>query len=171
MLTYRRQLSPKLGLHSTLIGWAALAAAVLTPFQSQACVCGCSVFDVGTSAMFPDSQGGMAFLEYDYQDQNQNWSGTAKAPASHNDDKEIRTHFVTAGFQYMFNSRWGMQLEVPYVNRTFKTFNGTEIGALNWGQLGDIRLKGIYTGFCDDLSTGVIFGLKVPSGSFTFNDP
>ena len=32
----------------------------------------------------------MGFLNYDYQDQNQNWSGNSTAPAANNGDKEIR---------------------------------------------------------------------------------
>jgi hypothetical protein len=36
--------------------------------------------------------------------------------------------------------------------------------------LGDIRLKGIYTGFSPDLSSGLTFGLKLPTGSYTHND-
>ena len=53
--------------------------------------------------MFPSDQGGMVFLQYGYQDQNRNWSGTSQAPVDNNDDKEIQTHFVTFGLQYMFN--------------------------------------------------------------------
>jgi len=33
--------------------------------------------------------------------------------------------------------------------------------------LSDIRVMGMYTGFEPDLSTGVMFGLKLPTGSFT----
>ncbi len=39
--------------------------------------------------------------------QNKNWSGTSKAPAANNDDKDIRSNFYTAGVQYMFNRDWG----------------------------------------------------------------
>ena len=49
----------------------------------------------------------MALLQYDYQDQNRNWSGTSQAPAANNGDKEIETHFITAGLQYMFNAELG----------------------------------------------------------------
>jgi hypothetical protein len=35
----------------------------------------------------------------------------------------------------------------------------------NWTGLGDIRLKGIYTGFSEDLSSGLTFGVKLPTGS------
>ena len=69
--------------------------------------------------MFPGGPGGMAFLQYDYQDQDRNWSGTSQAPAANNPDKEIATHFVTAGMQYMFNGSWGARLEVPYDYRSF----------------------------------------------------
>jgi hypothetical protein len=158
---------------SRSMGFATLLAAALAPSASWACACGCGIFDVGTSSMFPTGPGGMAFLQYDYQDQNQNWSGTSRAPAANNADKAIQTSFVTAGLQYMFNSDWGLMVEVPYVNRTFTTTggaSGNDQVTLNWGDLGDIRVKGIYTGFSPDLSTGVTFGFKLPSGNYTYND-
>ncbi len=137
---------------------------VLLPSMGWACACGCGVFDVGTSAMFPNSTGGMAYVNYDYQDQNHNWSGTSQAPAENNDDKRIQTHFVTTGVQYLFNRSWGASLEIPYANRNFSTAGNTPV---NLSGLGDIRIKGLYTGLSEDLSTGITLGLKVPSGSFT----
>ena len=98
-----------------------LLAGILAPGVVHACACGCGVFDVATSSMFPNGAGGMAYLQYDFQDQDRNWSGTSQAPAANNPDKQIETDFFTAGFQYMFNSSWGVQLEVPYDYRTFKT--------------------------------------------------
>ena len=113
----------------------------------------------------------MAFLQYDYQDQNQNWSGTSTAPAANNGDKEIETDFATLGLQYMFNQKWGAQLEVPFDYRSFKTdLGGGDIVTRNWSQLGDIRLEGIYTGFFADQSVGVTFGVKLPTGDFS-HDP
>ncbi len=82
---------------------SSLLAGILTPGIVHACACGCGVFDVGTSSMFPEGAGGTAFLQFDYQDQNHNWSGTSQAPDANNDDKEIKTYFTTLGFQYMFN--------------------------------------------------------------------
>jgi hypothetical protein len=147
-----------------------LLAGILAPGVVHACACGCGVFDVGTSSMFPDGQGGMAFLQYDYSDQNRNWSGTSEAPAANNGDKEIATDFITAGLQYLFNPSWGVQVEVPYDYRSFKTTSnapGNPITTVNWGALGDIRLEGIYTGFFADQSAGVTFGLKLPTGDWT----
>ena len=142
-----------------------LLAATLAPSVGWACACGCGVFDVGTSSMFPNGAGGMAFLQYDYQDQNRNWSGTSQAPSGNNDDKEIRTDFVTAGLQYMFNTSWGVQAQVPFAYRYFKTADGST----TWGSLGDIRVEGIYTGFLADLSAGVTFGVKLPTGNDNYN--
>ena len=146
-------------------------SAILAPAAARACACGCGIFDVGTSSMFPAKPGGMMFLDYNYQDQNRNWSGSSRAPAANNDDKEIRTHFITFGAQYLFNRNWGLQLEVPLVNRYFKKRGDAgDIVSRNWTDLGDLRLKGIYTGFSEDLSTGVTFGFKLPSGNFR-HDP
>ena len=146
-----------------------LLAGILTPSAAFACACGCGVFDVATSSMLPMGAVGMAFINYDYQDQNQNWSGNSSAPATNNGDKEIETHFATVGLQYMFNRSWGAQLELPVWNRTFTTDlnfgNGApQIVSKHWTGLGDIRLKGIYTGFSEDLSSGVTFGVKLPTG-------
>jgi len=121
--------------------------------------------------MLPKGQGGMVFVQYAYQDQHRNWRGTSQAPAVNNDDKQIETDFVTFGLQYMFNDKWGAQLEVPFDYRHFKADVGTgNIATHNWSQLGDIRIEGIYTGFFADLSAGVTFGLKLPTGSYT-EDP
>src|ERR1700690_2887080 len=147
-----------------------LLAGILAPGVVHACACGCGVFDVGTSSMFPQGEGGMAFLQYDYQDQNRNWDGTSQAKEANNDDKEISTDFVTLVLQYMFNTSWGVQVEVPYDFRSFRSKDdGGDIVTRNWEQLGDVRVEGIYTGFFADQSAGVTFGVKLPTGDFKFD--
>ena len=147
-----------------------LLAGVLAPGAAFGCACGCGIFEVGTSSMFPSGEGGMAFVNYDFQDQNQNWSKNSKASGFNNGDKEIRTSFVTPGVQYMFNRSWGVQGEIPVAYRYFKTLDDAgKTASTSWGSLGDIRLEGIYTGFSEDLSTGVTFGLKLPTGNDNYN--
>jgi hypothetical protein len=143
----------------------------LAPSAGWACACGCGVFDVGTSSMLPQSAGGMAFVEFDFQDQGRNWSNTGPAPTVDNGDRQIRTDFTTYGLQYMFNRSWGFQVEVPYDFRDFKTLgaNGLVV-PLKWSTLGDIRLEGIFTGFSEDMSSGLNFGVKLPTGSDSHND-
>jgi hypothetical protein len=153
-----------------LLGLVSTLATVIAPNAAHACACGCGVFDVATSSMFPSGEGGMAFVTDDYQDQNRNWSNSSQAPAANNGDKEIQTDFVSVGLQYMFNRSWGAQIEIPSAYRSFTTVSsapGNPVTAIRWWSLGDIRLKGIYTGFSEDLSSGITFGLKLPTGSYT----
>jgi hypothetical protein len=148
---------------------AAFALSLAASTQALACACGCAVFDVGTSSLLPSGPGGTAFLEYDFLDQNTNWSGTSRAPAADNDDKEIRSNFLLAGTQYMFDSSWGVMAEVPYTDRYFRTQEASgDIASFDHGALGDIRLMGVYSGFSPDMSTGVIFGVKLPTGDHTY---
>lgn len=152
-----------------------LLAVMAVPGMAHACACGCGVFDVATSSMIPNGQGGMAWVQYGYQDQNRNWSGTSQASSADNGDKEIETHFFTLGAQYMINDQWGAQIELPVWNRKFTTDLNfptppANIVSHSWTGLGDIRVEGIYTGFFADLSAGVTFGLKLPTGSYS-EDP
>ena len=148
----------------------ALLTATLMPSTGWACACGCDVFDVGTSSMFPNHTGGMVFVNYDFQDQNQNWSGTSTAPRSDNSDREIKTSFTDVGLQYLFNSSWGIQVEVPYDFRSFTTkTDAGKLATVQWNQFGDVRIQGLYTGFSPDLSAGVNLGVKLPTGDFKFD--
>lgn len=116
--------------------------------------------------MFPSGAGGLFYLEADFMDQNTNWSGTSRADPADNADKGIRTAFYTAGLQYMVNRSWGLSMDVPYWSRRFTTADpdtGT-VASFQHSALGDIRIRGLYTGFSQDLSTGITFGLKLPTG-------
>ena len=147
-------------------------AMVLHPGTVMGCACGCGIFDVGSSQMLPNKPGGMLTLEYDFQNQYHNWSGSSSAPSANNDDKVIRTSFVTVGLLYMFNRSWGMSLDVPFANRYFQTAgNAGDLVSTSWNALGDIRVKGIYTGFSPDLSTGLEFGLRLPTGNWEYSAP
>ncbi|HEV2561027.1 MAG TPA: hypothetical protein VGT78_02695 [Rhizomicrobium sp.] len=140
-------------------------ALALVPGQALACACGCSIFDVGTSSLIPSGPGGTAFLEYDFLDQTQNWSGNSRAPAANNDDKHISSNFFVAGAQYMFGDDWGAMAQLPYTQRYFRT---EDQGAFRHAALGDVRIMGTYSGFSPDMSQGVIFGMKLPTGDHSY---
>ena len=112
------------------------------------------------------------FFEYDFMNQNHNWSGNSKAPLADNDDKQIRSHFYTAGVQYMFSRQWGVMLDLPYTERFFKTtddMTGDVVGFTH-AAVGDIRIQALYSGFSSDMSTGLSLGFKLPSGGFGDTD-
>lgn len=151
-----------------LLAAAVLAAAV--PPSAFACACGCGVFDVGTSALLPTHPGGFAYVEYDHLNQNKNWSGARRASDDANPDKQVRTEMFTGGVQYMFDRTWGYMVDVPVWARHFTATNPNgAIGGFDHAGIGDVRARGIYTGFSGDLSAGLTFGLKLPTGSF--NNP
>ena len=141
------------------------------PGLSLACACGCGVFDVGTSSMYASHTGGMGFVEYDYLDQSHNRSGTDSAPAADNDDKAIRSTFLTLGGQYQFTRSWGATAEVPYWHRYLKTTDETSGGLVEYtnSAVGDIRIKASYTGMSADMSSGLTVGVKLANGDS--NDP
>ena len=117
--------------------------------------------------------GSHGLVDYDYQDQDHNWSGSSEAPDADNSDKDIRTSWETFGYQDMFDRSWGIRLEIPYEERHFVTVSnapGGPLTDLNFSGFGDIRIEGIYTGFSPDLSSGLTFGLKLPTGSYTTNN-
>ena len=111
----------------------------------------------------------MLYAEFDSMNQNVNWSGGARSPAADNPDKDIRTDFYTVGARYMVNRAWGVQVDLPYWQRDFTTAavaGGAE--TFRHGALADVRIRGLYTGFSGDLSTGLSFGLKLPTGDATY---
>jgi hypothetical protein len=143
----------------------AAMAAVVGASPASACACGCGNFEIGN--LFPNQQGAAVFAEYDFMDQSRNWSGGSQAPAGDNEDKDIRTDFVTLGGQYLFASGFGARLEVPFWNRHFATTESGSYEAVDNAALGDIRLTAVYSGFLEDRSTGVTVGVKFASGDFT----
>lgn len=132
--------------------------------QALACACGCGVFNVGTSSLIPNCQGGIAFLQYDYMNQTRNWHKDDNS-SGHNHDKRIETQTITAGAQYMFNREWGAAVRIPYMTRYVENQpHGGGTFYTKHSDVGDIRINGIYSGFFDDMSTGITFGLKLPTG-------
>ncbi len=69
----------------------------------------------------------------------------------------------------MFNRDWGFMAKVPYTTRTFHTQEdpADPVSVFKDYSVGDAEIMGMYTGFDKDMSTGVFFGLKLPTGDFT----
>jgi hypothetical protein len=149
---------------------AAFAAYTFTTTTANACACGCSVFDVG-GGLLPqeDDHGGRVWFEYWGSNQTQNYIGSSKAPASVNFDKQLNTNWYSVGAMYMLNREWGFMVRVPYANRTLTTDTGppTGVESFNAKSFGDVEVMGIYTGFFKDMSTGIMYGVKLPTGTFT----
>ncbi len=157
-----------------------LLAIVLVPADALACACGCGIFDVGANVlagMPTDSENGISvWFRYGYMNQNENWEGTSRAPASDNGDKEINTSFYTVGGEYMINADWTVMAELPVFARHLTTTDdasGSVTGIPNsvytgkLTSLGDLELSALYTGLSPDMSSGLSFGVKLPTGDDT----
>ena len=144
-----------------------VAGVLSIPAITFACACGCNVFTVGARWSMPTSSGFGAFLQYNYMDQAKNWGNWQSASPDSNSDQEIRTHFYTLGLQFMANRDWGIMVEAPVWNRYFRTIDDDgNLASATHTSIGDVRLMGMYTGLSEDMSTGLQFGLKLPTGSF-----
>ena len=139
-----------------------------SPSKLHACACGCGVFDTGTLWNFPTGPGGMVYSEYAFSSQSHNWNNLGPSASANNDDKIIQTSWMIAGFQYFWNSDWGVELQVPTASRIFghTSDDGSTIVNNNWYTLGDMRLIGYYTGLLKNMNTGLQFGLKLPTGTW-----
>lgn len=156
---------------------SALVALCLFPRDADACACGCGVFDVGlgTLTSMPNSSSGVSvWFRYDYMDQDRNWERGAGASASENDDKMINTSFYTIGGEYQINSSWLVTAELPIFARSLTTTDDGTVfgpaGSIYTGRLtalGDMQIAATYTGFSPDQSSGLMFGVKLPTGNDT----
>jgi hypothetical protein len=114
--------------------------------------------------------GGRVFLEFWSGNQTQNYVGSSQAASALNTDKQIVTQWYNVGFSYNFNRDWGVMVRIPTVNRSLTTDTQNPafgIATFNSKDIGDIEIMGTYTGFFKDMSTGIMFGVKLPTGTFT----
>ncbi len=69
----------------------------------------------------------------------------------------------------MFYRDWGLMMEVPYWIRDYKgAYNNDNIQLHDNNSIGDIRIEGMDTEISEDMSTGLLMGVKVPSGDWSF---
>jgi hypothetical protein len=143
------------------------AVALASPSQASGCACGCSVYFVGTRWMMVTSPGTRLFFQYSYLDQSQNWSGLQRASSDLNSDKLITTSFYTLGMQCMVDRDWGLMVSVPVWDRYRSGIDDDgNAFSVRHRSIGDAKVMGMYTGFSDDMSTALSFGLKLPTGRF-----
>ena len=151
-----------------------LALAVSVPSSAVlACAsCGCSLSSEWESQGLSSGPGLRFDLRYDYLNQNQVRSGTGKVSNwpldGHEQEVSTANKYFTASVDYSWNSNWGVNLQLPYIDRTHVTnLDGTGTGTSHSQSLGDVKVIGRYTGFSDAHDSGVQFGVKLPTGSYT----
>ena len=139
--------------------------------QAMACAsCGCSLSTDWQGQGITSSQGLHLDLRYDLVNQNQMRSGTGTAATSSATEQELytRNHYTTVGIDYNWSETWGIQLQLPVIDREHATngADGSTWSASHTQSLGDIKVVMRYASLENDI-LGLQFGLKLPTGSFT----
>ena len=149
-----------------------VTASVFATGSALACAsCGCSLSsDWGTQGV--SSGEGLRFdLRYDYLNQNQMRSGTRTAVSTGEQELYTKNNYLAATVDYNWNEDWGVNVQLPYIDRSHATNGDPTAPALSTSKtqsLGDVKVIGRYSGFGDG-TVGLQFGLKLPTGSHTQN--
>lgn len=159
----------------------------LTATQANACAsCGCTLNTDWENLNPSGSSGFKLDVRYDYLDQDQLRSGThtispvAASQVVNNGDpqeveKDTRNHYLTLSGDYSVKSGWGVNVQVPYIFRSHSTL-GTASDGITAGaggeqydsktsNFGDLKIIGRYQGFTPQHNLGLLFGVKLPTGS------
>jgi hypothetical protein len=162
---------------------------LLASTNAGACAsCGCTLSSDWASQQFSYTPGLKLDLRYDYLNQDQLRSGTrtispnaASQIVNNGNPQEVekytRNNYLTLGIDYSKSRDWGVNVQVPYIDRLHSTLGTASDGFTpghGGGQydshtrsLGDVRVIGRYQGFTPQCNFGVLYGLKLPTGSHT----
>ncbi len=159
------------------ITFLAASIALLFPTAAAfACAsCGCSLSSDWDSQGLSSGPGFRFDLRYDFLNQNQIRSGTGKVSSwpvdGHEQELYTKNRYLTASVDYSASPNWGINLQLPYIDRSHATnsfaFDGSDAGTSHTHSLGDIKLIGRYTGLSEEKNFGIQFGVKLPTGKHT----
>ena len=180
--TFMRQMS-----HIVLVFSLALVSILLTSADAGACAsCGCTLSSDWASQQFSYTPGLKLDLRYDYLNQDQLRSGSktispqaASQIVNNGNPQEVekytRNNYFTLGIDYSTTRDWGVNVQVPYIDRQHSTLGTASDGitpGVGGGQydshtrnLGDVKVVGRYQGFTPQCNFGVLYGVKLPTGS------
>jgi len=166
----------------------ALAIASLSSSALACASCGCTLSSDWESQGFTTQSGWKVDFRYDYLNQNQLRSGrssisplsASQRTTSTGDAQEVekysRNNYLTLGLDYTVNASWGVNLQLPWIDRSHRTLGtdspdgitpGNDAYDSKTSSLGDIKVIGRYQGFSEQHNFGVSFGFKLPTGSHT----
>lgn len=168
--------------HFTLSRMLPVLALASVSTSVLACAsCGCTLSSDWDSQGFTTQTGLRLDVRYDYLNQDQLRSGKGQASAAavgasgQEVEKFTRNNYLTVGVDYTFSPEWGVNVQMPWINRNHATLGTGSDGsapadgayASSTSSLGDVKIVGRYQGFTPQRNFGVMFGLKLPTGSHT----
>lgn len=146
--------------------------------------CGCTLNSDWSSQGISSGEGTRFDIRFDYFKQSDYRHGTSSVSRSNIpvgtevQDTTINRN-LTLGLDHSFNQDWAINLLLPIFNRSHGTYGedgdypdpAALITSSSKG-IGDLRVTGRYQGLSADRSSGITFGLKLPTGETndTLND-
>ena len=191
---FKRHLIHQAGNISAAISLA-LAMVLLQSADARGCAsCGCTLSSDWENLQFSTAPGLKIDLRYDFINQDELWSGKKQisptaASQVNGGTNEVEQYtinnYVTLGIVYSINHDWGVNVQVPYIDRKHSTLGvGSDgytpvPGGMSYDShtksIGDVKVIGRYQGFTPQCNFGVLYGVKLPTGSFnmtgTSTDP
>jgi hypothetical protein len=161
-------------MNDTLIRAGLAGALALAHGYASACAsCGCTLSSDWDSQGFATRPGLRFDLRYDYLNQSELRTGTGKVdrsgisfPAEREIEQGTANRYLTVGLDYSPNADWGINLQVPYIDRFHTTIaeGDTDTSSSRTNSIGDMRVVARYQGLNDERNVGIQFGLKLPTG-------
>lgn len=159
-----------------------LCTTLAAPAFALACSsCGCTLSSDWESQGLSTTPGLRMDFRFDYINQNQLRHGRGSASKSDlanaiasgsianpmEAEQYTRNRYYTLGLDYTYNRAWGVNVQLPYVDRAHGTIQmpPDEVSTSRTKSLGDVKIIGRYQGFSEAADTGVLFGAKLPTGS------
>lgn len=162
---------------------AVVSSSLLASNTAHACAaCGCTLSKDWETQGATTKTGFTADVSFDTLNQNQQRYAAGSAPATlinrqlvagQEIESFTQTQTVTASLIYN-DEDWGISTQIPYVSRTHGTYGNTAPLGSSYSTsadagIGDIKVLGRYTGFSAERSSGVIAGVKLPTGNIGAN--
>jgi len=158
---------------------SSLIAASIPSYVFACASCGCILSTDWDAQGISGVAGIRLDLRYDYLDQKQYRSGSNKTSKSnvYSQAKEVEdnttNHYVTAGIDYSPSRDWGINLQIPYIDRSHSTYGepynnpSQDLSTSHTKSIGDIKVVGRY--LISGYNLGLQLGLKLPTGDHKKN--
>jgi hypothetical protein len=160
---------------SPLVSIALLASLFAAPSAHACSACGCTLNSDWASQGLAASGGWRFDVRYDFFEQDQLRSGTdsvSRSSFTFPTDDEVQRYTInrnyTFALDYSPNKDWGFSAILPWFDRSHATIaeGDTGISTSHDEGISDLRLMARYAGFDAQRSTGIEFGIKLPTGQF-----
>lgn len=153
-----------------------IIAGTIAPTTAMACsACGCTLNSDWASQGLAATRGWRFDLRYDFFEQDQLRSGTdsvARSDIALPSGQEVQQYTINRNYvfalDYSPNKNWGFNVALPWFDRSHATIaeGDSNISTSHDRGIGDMRVLARFQGFDPQRSTGIEFGLKLPTGKF-----